>query len=124
MPNYNLNNNLPFSQRVIEGPMTMFAALVGTIVFDKSASTLYELKITPEPDNGTSIITSLSGGNFKWVGIAGQYNYYGGGSGGGMLKLSTAQRLAIPTPTDLEVFDTDLYRRFIWLGDNNGWVEK
>jgi len=53
----------------------------GSIIYIESTKTIYEYKSDyNQTPNNTSIISTVDGGNSRWVGISGQYGIYGSGN--------------------------------------------
>lgn len=51
------------------------------LIFIEEHRTMYEFNSNSViPDDNTKILTTSYGGDTRWIGIAGQYNYYAGGS--------------------------------------------
>lgn len=53
--------------------------LLNDMIWVEQNLTLYKYDVTAVPRNGTTILNTMLGGNNKWVGVAGQNNFYGGG---------------------------------------------
>jgi hypothetical protein len=52
----------------------------GVNIYCEEMKTLYQYEVSGSPADNQKIILSMLGGNNKWVGIAGQYSFYGGSS--------------------------------------------